>query len=470
MLQQQKIGIIGMGIMGRNLALNFEGRGYSVSIYNRSKDKMDAFIVNNIKKSLIPYYSIKEFVLSLKTPRFIFLMITSGVHVDHIIQMLIPYLNTGDILIDGGNSFYRDTIRRNNALSKEGIDFIGIGISGGEEGALKGPSLMPGGRKKAYDLIEPILKSIAARIGDESCVSYIGPDGAGHYVKMIHNGIEYGYMQLIAEIYFFLRKVLRLTFQELGEIFNQWNQGELNGYLIEITSHIFMKEDHDNCCVLDYILDIAEHKGTGVWASQSAFNLNVPSNIMAASVFARYLSAFKNQRVQASKILLGSSDRCFLHSEEFIEKARKALYLSKIILHAQGFYQLKVASDKYFWNLNLREIVRIFLSGCIIRSKFLKEMFDIYSKSLGFSNLLVSPYCVTIANNYQNMLREIVIHGIRYGIPMPALSAAISYYDSYRSAFLYSSSLIQAQRDFFGAHTYMRIDQEGIFHTEWINK
>lgn len=470
MLQQQKVGVIGMGTMGQNLALNLESRGYDVSIYNRSRDKINTFITNNLKKNFTPYYSIKEFVLSLNKPRFIFLMITAGVYVDNVIQVLIPYLDIGDILIDGGNSFYKDTIRRNIVLSKEGIDFIGIGISGGEEGALKGPSLMPGGQRKAYNIIKPVLKNIAARIDNEICVSYIGPDGSGHYVKMIHNGIEYGDMQLIAEIYFLLKKIFHLTHQELGEIFNQWNQGELNSYLIEITSHILMKEDNNNCCILNYILDVAENKGTGTWASQSAFDLGVPSNIMVESVFARYLSMFKNQRVQASKIFLGPDYRCSINNELFIEKARKALYLSKIILHAQGFYQLKVASDKYCWNLNFKEISRIFLAGCIIRSKFLKKITDIYSQTSEFSNLLLTPYCVTIANNYQDMLRDVVIHGVQNGISMPALSSAMAYYDAYRSAVLPSASLIQAQRDFFGAHTYMRIDRKGVFHTEWTHK
>lgn len=471
MLQQQKIGVIGMGTMGRNLALNFESKGYNVVIYNRSRDKTDIVIANNLEKNLTPYYSIREFVLSLNKPRFIFLMITSGICIDHVIQMLIPYLDVGDILIDGGNSFYKDTMSRNSVLSKKGINFIGIGISGGEEGALKGPSLMPGGQKEAYDVIKPILQSIAARVNNEVCVSYIGPNGAGHYVKMIHNGIEYGDMQLIAEIYFILKKIFCLSYQELGEIFNQWNQGELNSYLIEITSSIFMKESDNYSCILDYILDVAENKGTGTWASQNALDLNIPSNLMVESVFARYLSALKNQRMQASKIFLGpSKHKCStMNSTLFIEKARRALYLSKIILYAQGFYQLKVASNEYCWNLNFKEIARIFLAGCIIRSKFLEKVVYIYFKTPEISNLLLDSYCVTIVNDYQQMLRDVVIFGIKHGISMPALSAAVSYYDGYRSTIL-PANLIQAQRDFFGAHTYMRIDKKGVFHTKWMNR
>lgn len=466
MFQQQKIGIIGMGIMGKNLALNFERQGYNVAIYNRSKNKTDAIITSNLGKNLIPYYSVREFVLYLNKPRFIFLMITSGTYVDDVIQMLMPYLNIGDILIDGGNSFYKDTMRRNTELSKKGIDFIGIGISGGEKGALDGPSLMPGGKRETYNIIKPILKSIAARVDNKSCVTYIGPDGAGHYVKMIHNGMEYGDMQLISEIYFLLKNMFQLNCKELGAIFSQWNEGELNSYLIDITSRILMKENDDNCCVLDCILDIAENKGTGIWASKNAFDLNVPSNLMIESVFARYLSTLKVQRIQASKIFLGPNDLCSKNSELFVEKARKALYFSKIILYAQGFYQLKVASDKYFWNLNLKEISRIFLAGCIVRAKFLEKIINIYSQTPMVSNLLLSPYCVTIANNYQQMLRDVVMCGIQYGISIPVLSSAITYYDGYRSAVL-PANLIQAQRDFFGAHTYMRVDKNGIFHTDW---
>lgn len=468
MFQKRNIGIIGMGIMGKNLALNFESKGYVVAIYNRSRYKTDAIISNNQGKDLIPYYSIEEFVLFLHKPRFIFLMITAGIYVDNIIQILMPYLDIGDILIDGGNSFYKDTILRNTTLLKKGINFIGIGISGGAEGALNGPSLMPGGDKKIYNIIEPVLRSIAARINNKVCVAYIGPNGAGHYVKMIHNGIEYGDMQLIAEIYFILKTVYHLNYEELGEIFHQWNTGELNSYLIEITSYILMKKDCNNCCILDCILDIAESKGTGIWASQNAFDLNVPSNLMVESVFARYLSMCKTQRVQASKIFSGPHDFCNVSSKLFIEKARKALYLSKIILYAQGFYQLKTASDKYYWNLDYKSIAQVFLAGCIVRAKFLEKIIDIYTQNSEISNLLLAPYCVKIANNYQQMLRDVVIVGIQHGISMPALSAALAYYDGYRSALL-PANLIQAQRDFFGAHTYMRIDKSGTFHTDWIN-
>ncbi|WP_159715279.1 NADP-dependent phosphogluconate dehydrogenase [Blochmannia endosymbiont of Camponotus nipponensis] len=469
MVKQQKIGIIGMGVMGRNLALNIESRGYCVSIYNRSKDKTESVIANNPRKNIIPYYSIKEFVLSLDIPRFIFLMITSGIYIDDIIKMLSLYINSGDILIDGGNSFYKDTMRRNFELSKKGINFIGTGISGGEEGALKGPSLMPGGQMDAYKMVESIFKKIAARVDDEACVAYIGPNGSGHYVKMIHNGMEYGDMQIIAEIYFFLKNVFHLTHEELGEIFNQWNQGELNSYLIEITSRIFVKRDTHHGYVIDSVLDVAGNKGTGAWASQDAIELGIPLNMITDSVFARYISVLKKQRIKASKILLGPFNRknCVEDKYLYLEKARKSLYLSKIILYAQGFYQLKIASDKYHWGLNFKQIAQIFRAGCIIKSKFLQKIINIYSQTPEITNLLLSSYCVTVANDYQQMLRDVVVCGIKHGIPMITLSAAIAYYDSYRSNLL-PANLIQAQRDCFGAHTYACVDKKGTFHIDWL--
>ncbi|URJ29558.1 NADP-dependent phosphogluconate dehydrogenase [Blochmannia endosymbiont of Camponotus modoc] len=469
MFKQQKIGIIGMGVMGRNLALNIESKGYCVTIYNRSKDKTDAVVTTNPKKNIIPCYSIEEFVLSLNKPRFIFLMITSGTHIDNVIKILSPYMDPGDILIDGGNSFYKDTMRRNLELSKKGINFIGTGISGGEEGALKGPSIMPGGQIDAYKMVESVFKKIAARVNDETCVAYIGPNGSGHYVKMIHNGIEYGDMQIIAEIYFFIKNIFHLTHEALGEIFNKWNQGELNSYLIEITSRIFVRKDANNHgYILDSILDVAGNKGTGAWASQDAIDLGIPLSMITESVFSRYMSVLKKQRLTASKILSGPNRKnCFESKCLYLEKARKALYFSKIILYAQGFYQLKIASDKYHWDLNYKQIAQIFRAGCIIRSKFLQKIIDIYSQTPDITNLLLSPYCVNVANDYQKMLREVVVCGIKYGIPMPALSAAIAYYDSYRSNVL-PANLIQAQRDCFGAHTYTCFDKKGTFHTDWL--
>lgn len=472
MLKKQEIGVIGMGTMGRNLALNLENKGYCVAIYNRSKNKINSIINDHSDKKITPYFSLEDFIMSLKKPRIVFLMITSGPHVDNMIEILSNYLESGDILIDGGNSFYKDTIYRNMKLLEKKINFVGLGISGGEEGALKGPSLMPGGSKESYNIIKPILKKIAACIDNEYCVEYMGSDGSGHYVKMVHNGIEYGDMQLIAEIFFFLKNVLHCSYKQLSKIFSEWDRGELNSYLINITSSIFIKHDYENNYILDYILDIAENKGTGSWSSQDALNLGIASTITTESVFARFLSSLKKQRTNASKKLIGPNnifDKSFNKNSinNFIEKSRKALYFSKIILFAQGFYQLKIASNKYQWNLNYQKIAKIFRSGCIIRSKFLQKVIEIYSKEPEIENLLLSTYCINITSNYQQAAREILTMGINCGIPMPALSAAISYYDSYRSLIL-PANLIQAQRDCFGAHTYLRSDKQGVFHTNWL--
>ncbi|URJ24963.1 NADP-dependent phosphogluconate dehydrogenase [Candidatus Blochmannia ocreatus (nom. nud.)] len=469
MSEQPNIGVIGMGVMGSNLALNIASKEYYVAIYNRSKSRTDKIIANNCNKNILPSYSIEDFVLSLVKPRIIFIMITSGIYVDNVIKELSAYISPGDVLIDGGNSFYKDTMRRSLALLKKGIDFMGLGISGGESGALYGPSLMPGGEFHAYKKVQKVLTNIAACIDNEPCVTYLGPNGAGHYVKMVHNGIEYGEMQIISEIYFLLKNVFHVTYDNLGEIFHHWNQGELNSYLLEITSRIFLKKDMDNCNIVDYVLDIADSKGTGSWMVQDACNLQVASNIIAESVFSRYVSMLKEQRLTASNILSGPEKQKISPELRllYIEKARKALYLGKIILYAQAFHQLAIASNKYNWNLNFKKIAKIFRAGCIIRSKFLQRIIDIYSQNPDINNLMLAPYCTTIINNYQNMLREIVIFGIKNGIAMPALSAVISYYDSYRSKVL-PANLIQAQRDCFGAHTYARSDRPGVFHTCWL--
>ncbi|MDR5615874.1 NADP-dependent phosphogluconate dehydrogenase [Arsenophonus sp.] len=470
-MSKQQIGVVGMAVMGRNLALNIESRGYSVSIFNRSKEKTDEVIAENPGRKLIPCHTIEEFVDSLEKPRRILLMVKAGEATDKTIASLTPYLDKGDILIDGGNTYFQDTIRRNQELSAQGFNFIGTGVSGGEEGALKGPSIMPGGQKQAYDLVAPILQQIAAKADGEPCVSYIGPDGAGHYVKMVHNGIEYGDMQLIAEVYSILKNALKLNNEELADIFTEWNKGELSSYLIEITADIFRKkEDQTGNYLIDVILDEAANKGTGKWTSQSALDLGVPVTLITESVFARYLSFLKEQRVAAAKILTGPAVNSFkCDKQEFIEKVRRALYLGKIVSYAQGFQQLKAASDEYQWQLNYGEIARIFRAGCIIRAQFLQKITDAYSQNPSLANLMLAPYFKNITDEYQQSLRDIVCFGIQNGIPLPTLTAAISYYDSYRSAFL-PANLIQAQRDYFGAHTYKRIDKEGIFHTEWIEK
>ena len=468
-MSKQQIGVVGMAVMGRNLALNIESRGYTVSVFNRSREKTDEVIAENPGKKLAPYYSIEEFVDSLEKPRRILLMVQAGEATDKTIASLTPHLDKGDILIDGGNTFYKDTIRRNKELSEQGFNFIGTGVSGGEEGALKGPSIMPGGQKEAYELVAPILDKIAARAEGEPCVTYIGPDGAGHYVKMVHNGIEYGDMQLIAEAYSLLKNALNLSNEELAKTFSEWNEGELSSYLIDITKDIFTKKDEEGNYLVDVILDEAANKGTGKWTSQSSLDLGEPLSLITESVFARYLSSLKSQRVAASKVLSGPTAQSFNGDKaEFIEKVRRALYLGKIVSYAQGFSQLKAASDEYSWNLNYGEIAKIFRAGCIIRAQFLQKITDAYKDTPDIANLLLAPYFKNIADEYQQALRDVVAYAVQNGIPTPTFSAAIAYYDSYRSAVL-PANLIQAQRDYFGAHTYKRIDKDGVFHTEWLD-
>ncbi|MDI9279555.1 NADP-dependent phosphogluconate dehydrogenase [Pantoea sp. EABMAA-21] len=467
-MSKQQIGVVGMAVMGRNLALNIESRGYTVSIFNRSREKTDEVIADSQGKKLAPFYTVEEFVESLEKPRRILLMVQAGEATDKTIASLTPHLDKGDILIDGGNTFYKDTIRRNKELSDQGFNFIGTGVSGGEEGALKGPSIMPGGQKEAYELVAPILGKIAARAEDgEACVAYIGPNGAGHYVKMVHNGIEYGDMQLIAEAYALLKGALGLDNEELAKTFTDWNNGELSSYLIDITKDIFTKKDEDGKYLVDVILDEAANKGTGKWTSQSSLDLGEPLSLITESVFARYLSSLKSQRVAASKVLSGPQAKAFTGDKaEFVEKVRRALYLGKIVSYAQGFSQLRAASEENNWDLHYGEIAKIFRAGCIIRAQFLQKITDAYAKDANIANLLLDPYFKNIADEYQQALRDVVSYAIQNGIPTPTFSAAIAYYDSYRSEVL-PANLIQAQRDYFGAHTYKRIDKDGVFHTEW---
>ena len=468
-MSKQQIGVIGMAVMGRNLALNIESRGFSVSIYNRSRDKTEEVIAEHSDKRLVPYYSIEDFVNSLEKPRRILIMVQAGKATDAVIDELRPLLDKGDIIIDGGNAYFEDTIRRNKMLSNEGFNFIGAGVSGGEEGALKGPSIMPGGQKEAYELVAPILQKIAAKANGEPCVAYIGPDGAGHYVKMAHNGIEYGDMQLIAESYSVLKHVGGLTNDELSDVFSDWNKGELDSYLTEITADIFKYKDENGDYLIDKILDAAGNKGTGKWTSQSALDLGEPLSLITESVFARYISAIKDQRVAASKVLKGPSKEAFTGDKQaLIEKVRKALYMGKIISYAQGFAQLKAASEHYNWQLNYGEIAKIFRAGCIIRAQFLQKITDAYTENNNIDNLLLAPYFSKTVEAYQQPLRDVICLAVLQGIPVPTLSAAIAYYDSYRSEVL-PANLIQAQRDYFGAHTYRRIDKDGVFHTDWLN-
>jgi 6-phosphogluconate dehydrogenase len=468
-MSKQEIGVIGLAVMGKNLAWNIESRGYSVSVYNRSREKTDEMVNESTGKNVVPAYTIEEFVNSLAKPRKILLMVKAGKATDATIDQLKPFLEKGDILIDGGNTFFEDTRRRNQELSESGIHFIGTGVSGGEEGALTGPSIMPGGQKEAYDLVAPILEDIAAKVNDEACTTYIGPDGAGHYVKMVHNGIEYGDMQLIAESYFLMKNVLGLSAEELHEVFADWNKGELDSYLIEITADIFTKKDEETGKpMVDVILDKAGQKGTGKWTSQSALDLGVSLPIITESVFARFISAIKDERVKASRILNGPDTSEFKGDKEaLIESIRKALYMSKICSYAQGFAQMRSASDEYDWNLQYGDIAMIFRGGCIIRAQFLQKIKEAYDRESGLANLLLDPYFKEIVESYQYALREVISVAVQNGVPVPGFSAALAYYDSYRTETL-PANLIQAQRDYFGAHTYQRVDKEGTFHTEWM--
>lgn len=468
-MSKQQIGVIGLAVMGKNLALNIESRGFSVSVYNRSSSKTEEFLQEAKGKNVVGTYSIEEFVQSLETPRKILLMVKAGTATDATIQSLLPHLEKDDILIDGGNTYYKDTQRRNKELAESGIHFIGTGVSGGEEGALKGPSIMPGGQKEAHELVKPILEAISAKVDGEPCTTYIGPDGAGHYVKMVHNGIEYGDMQLISESYFILKQVLGLSAEELHEVFAEWNKGELDSYLIEITADIFTKKDEETGKPLvDVILDKAGQKGTGKWTSQSALDLGVPLPIITESVFARFISAMKEERVKASGLLSGPDVKPVTENkEELIEAVRKALFMSKICSYAQGFAQMKAASEEYNWDLKYGEIAMIFRGGCIIRAAFLQKIKDAYDREPELDNLLLDSYFKNIAESYQGALRQVISLAVAQGVPVPSFSSALAYYDSYRTAVL-PANLIQAQRDYFGAHTYERTDKEGIFHTEWM--
>ncbi|WP_185183749.1 NADP-dependent phosphogluconate dehydrogenase [Bacillus subtilis] len=468
-MSKQQIGVIGLAVMGKNLALNIESRDFSVSVYNRSSSKTEEFLQEAKGKNVVGTYSIEEFVQSLETPRKILLMVKAGTATDATIQSLLPHLEKDDILIDGGNTYYKDTQRRNKELAESGIHFIGTGVSGGEEGALKGPSIMPGGQKEAHELVKPILEAISAKVDGEPCTTYIGPDGAGHYVKMVHNGIEYGDMQLISESYFILKQVLGLSADELHEVFAEWNKGELDSYLIEITADIFTKKDEETGKPLvDVILDKAGQKGTGKWTSQSALDLGVPLPIITESVFARFISAMKEERVKASGLLSGPEVKPVTENkEELIEAVRKALFMSKICSYAQGFAQMKAASEEYNWDLKYGEIAMIFRGGCIIRAAFLQKIKEAYDREPELDNLLLDSYFKNIVESYQGALRQVISLAVAQGVPVPSFSSALAYYDSYRTAVL-PANLIQAQRDYFGAHTYERTDKEGIFHTEWM--
>ncbi|AHD06121.1 NADP-dependent phosphogluconate dehydrogenase [Paenibacillus larvae] len=468
-MSKQQIGVIGLAVMGKNLALNIESRGFTVSVFNRSPEKTKDLMEEAKGRNLVGTYSLEEFVNSLETPRKILIMVKAGAATDATIEQLVPLLSEGDILIDGGNAHFPDTQRRSKELEAKNIRFIGTGVSGGEEGALKGPAIMPGGQKEAYALVEDILTSISAKVNGDPCCTYIGPDGAGHYVKMVHNGIEYGDMQLICEAYHLLKDVLNVNAEELHEIFREWNKGELDSYLIEITRDIFTKYDLETKQpMVDVILDSAGQKGTGKWTSQSALDLGVPLSIITESVFSRFISAMKEERVAASKVLSGPTQKLFDGDRKsFIEAVRKALYASKICSYAQGFAQMRSASEEYNWDLDFGSISMIFRGGCIIRARFLQNIKDAYDRNPGLKNLLLDEYFKNIVEEYQDAWRQVVATAITRGVPVPAFASALAYYDSYRTERL-PANLLQAQRDYFGAHTFQRVDREGTFHFNWL--
>ena len=462
------IGLIGLAVMGQNLVLNMERNGFGVAVHNRTKATTDAFMKEKAAgKHIKAVYSLKDLVALLKRPRKILMMVKAGPPVDEMIQQLKTFLEPGDLMIDGGNSFFQDTERRSKEIESKGYIYIGMGISGGEEGALKGPSIMPGGSPDAYALIESITKAVAAKVNGDPCVTHIGPRGSGHYVKMIHNAIEYGDMQLIAEAYDILHRGLGLSAEELHQVFSRWNEGPLSSYLIEITADIFTVMDGETGQPLvNAILDSAGQKGTGKWASQNAFDLGIPIPTINAAVEARNLSVFKRERESASRAfplphLSYSGDR-----RTFTGEVGDALYASKICSYAQGLMLLQAASFEYQYHLNLAEIARIWRGGCIIRARFLDDVSRAYREKPELPNLILSPFFREALLQRQKAWRHVVETATQLAIPVPAMSASLGYFDSWRSSRL-PANLIQAQRDYFGAHTYRRIDRNGVFHTQW---
>jgi 6-phosphogluconate dehydrogenase len=468
------IGLIGLAVMGQNLVLNMNDHGYKVAVFNRTVSKVDDFIENEAKGTqVVGAHSIEEMCGLLKRPRRVMIMVKAGEVVDQTIEHVLPYLEKGDILIDGGNSLYTDSTRRTKDLAAKGILFIGTGVSGGEEGARFGPSIMPGGNKEAWPHVKDIFQAIAAKVEDGTpCCDWVGEDGAGHYVKMVHNGIEYGDMQLIGEAYQLLKDGLGLTADELAEVFTEWNKGELDSFLIDISATIFAKKDDDGQPMVDKILDAAGQKGTGKWTAISALDLGQPVTLIGESVFARCLSALKSERVAAAKVLKGPRKRKVVNGKkEFIEEVRLALYCSKIVSYAQGYMLLRAAEKDQGWNLNMGGVALMWRGGCIIRSIFLGDIKAAFDRDPKLQNLLLDKFFSTAMNKYHPSWRRAIIYGTRIGVPMPAFSTALAFYDGYRTARL-PANLLQAQRDFFGAHTYERVDKPRgeFFHTNWTGR
>ncbi len=471
-MSQPSVGMIGLAVMGSNLARNIESRGFPVAVYNRTgevtKEFMAKFGTRDGKPAgFVASYTMEEFVKSMKAPRQIFIMVKAGAGTDAVIDQLAPLLDKGDIVIDGGNAYFKDTIRREHKLQDMGLNFLGIGISGGEEGALKGPSLMPGGPRDAWKIVAPLLEKIAAQ-ADGACTNYVGPDGAGHFVKMVHNGIEYGDMQLIAEAYDILRNVVGCQPEELASIFSKWNGGVLSSYLIEITAKIFAKKDPEGAgALVDKILDKAGQKGTGTWTAQVALDLGISIPTISSAVDARTLSSMKDERVKASKEFKGPSVEDFTgNREEFITAVHDALYASKIMSYAQGMNLIAAASKQWNWDLKLHEIAAMWKGGCIIRAKFLDEIRRAFASTPAPSNLLIDSFMKAEVTRCVPNLRKVVGTAVSRGVPVLGFAASLGYFDSFRTASL-PQNLTQAQRDFFGAHTYERTDKAGSFHTEW---
>ena len=470
-MEKSDIGLIGLAVMGENLVLNMESKGFRVSVYNRTVEKVDKFVQGRGKdKNIFGARSLEEFVSSLKSPRKVFLMVKAGQAVDDFIEKLIPVLDPGDVIIDGGNTHFPDTARRTAYVESKGLLYIGTGVSGGEEGALKGPSMMPGGSPAAWPLVKPIFQGICAKVENgQPCCDWVGEGGAGHFVKMVHNGIEYGDIQLICECYHIMKELLGMSNEEMHETFAEWNKGDLDSYLVEITRDILAKKDEDGNYVLDYILDTAGQKGTGKWTAISALDAGVPLTLIGESVFARCLSAQKEERVAASKILQGPAPAKFPGDRKaFLEDLRKALFAAKVVSYAQGYALMKAAAKEYGWNLNYGGIALMWRGGCIIRSVFLGKIKEAFDNNPDIANILLDPYFSGKLAEAQSGWRNVLAQAIVNGVPAPCLSAALEYYDGYRCERL-PANLLQAQRDFFGAHTYERTDMPRgqFFHTNW---
>src|SRR5712692_5488408 len=464
-----KIGMIGLAVMGENLALNIARNGYPIAVYNRDTSKVDKFLHRAEGKQVIGAYSIEDFVNSLEKPRKIILLVKAGGPVDAVVDQLKPLLDPGDIVIDGGNSFFENTVRREKDMKAAGFNFIGSGVSGGESGALWGPSLMPGGDRDAYEQIRPIWEAIAAKVDDGPCVTYVGPDGAGHFVKMVHNGIEYGDMQLIAEAYDILRNALGVQASELADIFAKWNEGDLNSFLIEITAKIFTVNDPNGSgALVDKVLDVAGQKGTGKWTAETALALGIAIPTMQAALDARVLSGRKAERVEASKQLSGPTAKYSGGKQEMIDAVHDALYASKICSYAQGMNVIRKGSEEYKWNVNLGELSRIWKGGCIIRAQFLDKIKQAYQRRPDLPNLLLDPDFKAWVEEAQPNWRLAVTTAMQHGVPVLAMACSLNYFDMYRTANL-PLNLTQAQRDFFGSHTYVRVDkpEQGAVHSEW---